>query len=189
MSDAVINLFKGADSSDLHTLRPLLTVFLKGSQQKKRKLKVDHPEAWKYFSSVWEIRENHLVPNLSETYIFFLKCCLKPGCQHPLCRKKVEEPDLKVPRTWYAEGPPLSYLPLPVIDDSRPWGNTTCVECTGVCNGHYSKPTIPLALPMSPSPIPSLEIQHHFNLLKGSQPTSDQLDALYVKRLYYQERK
>ena len=40
--DTVIHLFKGADSSKLQELRPLLNIFLKGSKQKKEKLKVDN---------------------------------------------------------------------------------------------------------------------------------------------------
>lgn len=48
--DTEIKLFRGADSTKLQELRPLLYTFLKGSQQKKRQLKVDHPQAWSFFS-------------------------------------------------------------------------------------------------------------------------------------------
>ena len=50
--DTVIHLFRGADSSKLQELRPLLNVFLQGSQQKKSQLRDSHPEALALFNTV-----------------------------------------------------------------------------------------------------------------------------------------
>lgn len=138
--DATINLYKGADSTEWQNYRPLLNVFLKGNQQKKRKLKLDHPETFTFFERVWSLRNRHMVPNLPEKYVFFLKCCCQPGCVHPLCQKKVANPSTDVPTTWYPNGPPVSFLPLPILDLQRIWGQTNCPDCNGYCYGHYLKP-------------------------------------------------
>lgn len=52
------------------------------------------------------------------SYIFFLKCCFKPDCMHPLCKLG---PSHAV-QTWYPNGPSLNHLPLPFPDPQRPWG-------------------------------------------------------------------
>ena len=135
--DAVINLYKGADSTEWQNYRLLLNIFLKGNQQKKRKLKSDHPEAFAFFERVWSIRNRHMVPNLPDKYVFFLKCCCQPG----FCQKKVANPSTDIPSTWYPNGPPVSSLPLPVLDFQRGWGQTDCPDCVGSCHGHYLKVT------------------------------------------------
>ena len=38
----------------------------------------------------------------------------------------------------YPRGPPLTHLPLPVKDPSRPWGSQSCLNCSGYCTGHYT---------------------------------------------------
>ena len=64
-----------------------------------------------------------------------ISSCLlaEPDCPHPLC--KIGKPD--VLRTWYSGGPPITHIPLPVLDEDRPWGNTSCEKCNGFCAGHY----------------------------------------------------
>lgn len=113
---------------------------MKGNQQKKRKLKLDHPETFTFFERVWSLWNRHMVPILPEKYVFFLKCCCQPGCVHPLCQKKVANPSTDVPTTWYPNCPPVSFLPLPILDLQRIWGQTNCPDCNGYCYGHYLKP-------------------------------------------------
>lgn len=95
--DTVIHLFKGADSSRLQELRPLLNIFLKGSQQKKKQLRIDHPDVFSFFSPVWSVRERHAVSGLPDMYIFYLRCCLQPECVHPFCQQKQTNPDMHIP--------------------------------------------------------------------------------------------
>lgn len=78
--DTVIHLFRGADSSKLQELRPLLNIFLKGSQQKKKQLRIDHPQVFSFFNTVWSVRNQHAVTDLPEMYIFYLRCRLQPEC-------------------------------------------------------------------------------------------------------------
>ena len=137
--DTIIHLFKGADSSKLQELRPLLNVFLKGSQQKKRQLQIDHPEEFSFFSTVWSVRNQHIVTGLPEMYMLYLHCCFQPECVHPLCQQKQKDPSMHIPSTWYTGGPPTSFIPLPVVDVSRPWGRPDCEECGGFCHGHYQE--------------------------------------------------
>ncbi len=186
--DTVIHLYKGADSSILQDLRALLHIFLKGSQEKKRQLSVKNPQAWSFFNSVWTVRENHCVPGLPETYLFFLKCCLKPECLHPLCQQKQIDTDIDIPTTWYPGGPPTSYLPLPVADPNRPWGNVTCEDCKGTCHGHYLKPDESNAGLDVPAAIPSVVIQQFFADLKGAHPTDEQLLTV-SKTLFFPNQK
>ena len=47
-----------------------------------------------------------------------LRCCFKPGCKHPCLEGK--QPS--TPDRWYPGGPPLTHLPLPKADPSRPCG-------------------------------------------------------------------
>ena len=44
-------------------------------------------------------------------------------------------------RTWFPNGPPLSYVPIPTPDPNRPYGREDCSECKGKCSGHYMKPS------------------------------------------------
>lgn len=61
--------------------------------------------------SVWEVRNCHMVTGLP-SYIFLLLCCFRSGCKHPRC---LEGKQPTTPDTWYPNGPPLSYLPLPKL--------------------------------------------------------------------------
>ena len=138
--DTTIHLFRSADSSKMQELRPLLNIFLKGSEQKKRELCKDHPEEFSFFNKIWSVRNRHAVTGLPEMYMFYLRCCLQPECVHPLCQQKQEDPKTYIPSTWYPGGPWVTFISLPVVDTNRPWGRRDCVECGGVCHGHNLKP-------------------------------------------------
>ena len=105
-----------------------LVVFLKGTKAKREALKRENPDLLNHFQTVWDIRNHHMVKGLPPNYVFYLKCCYQPGCTHP-AEKSLH--------SWFQGGPPLTYLPLPVPDPERPWGNTSCPNCKGFCKGHY----------------------------------------------------
>ena len=47
-----------------------------------------------------------------------------------MCKCGKPEKDI----AWYEDSLPISVLPLPVPDKSRPWGGN-CTKCPGVCSG------------------------------------------------------
>ena len=134
--DGIIHLFKGADSSKNQVERKFLIQFLKGTKQQKKLLHIKHPKLYAYFDKVWTVRNQHMKKNLPSQYMFFLSCCLKQDCHHPICNSRNV---VKLP-SWYQGGPCISYLPLPIPDSNRPWGSTTCADCKGFCSGHFLKP-------------------------------------------------
>lgn len=73
--------------------------------------------------------------NLAENYVFMLNLCHQPDCPHPLCGSEA----VKRHSEWYENGPPLTYVPVPIPDPKRPWGGK-CNECASLCTGHYLKP-------------------------------------------------
>ena len=81
-----------ADSSKRQVLWSLLFTFLKGRQQiSELKLKEQHPEACLFFTSVWSVRNRHIMPTLPEQYVFFLRCYLPPGYLHPIYLKAQDD--------------------------------------------------------------------------------------------------
>lgn len=42
-------------------------------------------------------------------------------------------------KVWYQGGPPLTYIPMPILDTERAWGSN-CDTCAGFCCGHYVSP-------------------------------------------------
>ena len=62
--ETVINLYKGADSSEKQEVRKILIQYLKGSKQQEESIKRDHPELYHNFKQVWAIRERHMVTSL-----------------------------------------------------------------------------------------------------------------------------
>ena len=133
--DTNIKLYEGSTLQEHHTSAKL-DIFLKGSNKQKLSLQQQDSSLFSYFQIIWDIRTRHMVQGLPSMYIFFLKCCFQPGCEHPICSLG---PPSKCP-CWYPEGPPLSHIPLPVQDPSRPWGGQNCDTCKGFCAGHYSTP-------------------------------------------------
>ena len=134
--DTTIQLYRGADTSSSEHLqaRSHLLTFLKGSRAAKEKLQRENPVMYTDFQLVWDIRRRHMVQELPAQYVFFLVCCFDQDCPHPVCKKG--RPSV-VP-SWYKGGPPITHLPLPVLDLNRPWGNLSCNTCQGFCAGHYS---------------------------------------------------
>ena len=96
-------------------------------------MQLTKPELYKYFEDVWQVRERHINCQLPENYVFMLNVCQQPGCLHPLCAKGVTD------STWYDNGPPLTYVPVPIPDPRRPWGGD-CNDCAGFCAGHFLRP-------------------------------------------------
>lgn len=83
--------------------------------------------------------------------------------------------------TWFPGGPPLTYIPLPVPDTDRPWGNKECAECSGFCAGHFLTPEKLISnSKLQPVLPPSTQIQevHLFN----TNPDSS-IQALAVRLL------
>ena len=67
-------------------------------------------------------------------------CCYsatlyEKDCVHPLCVAGRPNKD----PLWFEGGPSLSYLPLPIPDPQRSWGNK-CESCSESCVGHYLSP-------------------------------------------------
>lgn len=42
-------------------------------------------------------------------------------------------------KVWYRGGPPLTSIPMPILDTERAWGSN-CDSCAGFCCGHYVSP-------------------------------------------------
>ena len=159
-----IRLFEGAQSQNLQELRGKVMQYLKGSKCQREILKHKEPQAFSYIESVWRIRNNHMTKNLPPQYIFQLLCCNKPTCEHPLCKAGCQETPL-----WFAGGPNVSYLPLPIPDPSRAWGSPNCEECKGNCSVHFLKPEIAMlsSLPPMATP-PSTTIRDIFQKMKNA---------------------
>ena len=57
--------------------------------------------------------------------------------------------------SWFPEGPPLTHLPMPVLDPECQWGNKKCKQCSGFCSGHFVHPQAAVssfAIPMTRPP-------------------------------------
>ena len=82
-----INLIKGPEKGKHVSRRKELLIFLKGSKKAKEELKRNNPTLYNFYKQVWDTRNNHLDESLPLKYVFFLKCCARNGCPHPLCAK------------------------------------------------------------------------------------------------------
>ena len=85
----VIHLTRAAENHVFVERRKNLLVFLKGSKKDKMLLKKENPPLFKYFSEIWEVRNNHMDKSLPEKYVFMLRCCGRAGCPHPLCQQGI----------------------------------------------------------------------------------------------------
>ena len=159
--NSIIHLFRGADSSKQQLQREKLLIFLKGTKKKKEALANNDPSLYSYFDHIWKVRKNHMVTGLP-SYIFFLLCCYKDQCPHPRCQRG-QPSDLS---TWYPGGPPLCNLPLPVPDQKRPWGGTSCTTCSGFCAGHYITKLV--------------DVTDHDALGQISMPPSVELNKIFI---------
>ena len=167
MGDATILLFKGSDSEEQQTLTEELNIFLKGSKKEKKALLAENPDLYSHFNLIWRIRNRHMVQGLPTSYIFFLKACYQPECEHPVCQSGHPSS----PLCWYPSGPPISHLPLPVPDHSRPWGGQNCSTCKVVCTGHYCMRLVDINDPIAVKNItnpPSVTLKQRFSELGNS---------------------
>ena len=136
--DGEISLYKGADSTDHQEVREKLLIFLKGSKKMKLKLQSEDPVSFEHFERVWQVRNDHMIANLPPQYIFYLICCFKENCMHPICRSGAR-PDIP---TWYPGGPSLYHLPIPTADPNKCWGSENCPTCREFCAGHYKEESL-----------------------------------------------
>lgn len=137
--DTVIRLLRGADSSKLQELRPLLNTFLKGKQDEVKALKKKNPDGYSFFQSVSSVHNNHIMTSVPERYVFYLRCCFKSSCIHPLCTQHDHVP-ANYPTTWFPDGPSVTFMPFPVPDPLKVWGTIECSEC--VCRCFVSWPLL-----------------------------------------------
>ena len=85
------------------------------SMAQREQLKKDKSDLFSHYSKIWDIHKRHMVPDLPSNYIFFLKACYEPFCDHPVCQHgKPSNPHL-----WYS---PLLNIRFHVPDPIRPWG-------------------------------------------------------------------
>ena len=134
--DTSINLYKGSETEEYHSITDQLEIFLKGSNKNKEVLRKEQPELFSRFQKIWDIRNSHMVKDYLQ-HTFFFKCCYQDQCNHPICQSG--RPPVTL--CWYQNGSPVSHIPFPVSDPTKPWGNQICTTCKGVCTGHYK--TIP----------------------------------------------
>ena len=164
----VLHLFKGADSTSNQEIREHLSIYLKGTVEKRKQLKANFPSVFKLLETVWSIRDRHMVPDLPAQYVFYLKCCCQQECSHPLCQRSLSV------HSWFPEGPPLSYLPFPIPDPDRPWGGV-CHQCKGKCYGHFLSPDKALSTktPLPMKKPPSFRLKEAYDKLKTQPNASD----------------
>ena len=82
-----IHLMRGAEGHIFTTRRSQLLTFLKGKKEDKEKLRRNNPTLFKYFTEIWQVRNNHIDESFPPNYVFMLKCCGRKGCPQPLCIK------------------------------------------------------------------------------------------------------
>lgn len=153
-----VHLYKGPKSDTYQKENEHFKVFIKGNKAAKEKLKKTPPELFAKFERVWGIRKMHLETTYPLKYIFLLRCCYKDGCDHPVCLKgrPIEE------STWYPNGPPVSYIPIPTPDPNRPFGGENCNEYKE-CSGHLheARRTLGICLQRRKNVISETSIPHH----------------------------
>lgn len=154
---------------------PYLNMFLK-SKKEKEKLRIEMPELYEEFSLIWSIRDWHMVDDLPSQYLFYLLPCYSRECEHPVCRAGKASSEF----TWFKDGPPLTYLPLPVPDEKRSWG-INCEKCSpSPCYGHYMDPKEAVNHIDSCSLPPSVEIAKFFKEF-SAEPSPTAIDDLAKK--------
>ena len=180
--DATIHVYKGAGSKEHQEKRTQLTIFLKGSNKSKDRLRQEKPKLFAYFQKVWRVRNQHLQQGLPAQYVFLLVCCFKPDCPHPLCEGNQQHPPPQM--KWFNDGPSIGKIPLPVADPSRPWGDLNCSTCQTFCSSHFLKPKEvfetkeqPMAQP------PSVLLKEFFLSLKGVDATEKMVEDIAKKTL------
>jgi hypothetical protein len=171
--DGKINLYRGSNSESFQNISDSLEIFLKGSKKKREDLRHNVPKLYEEFKKIWDIRNDHMVSGLPESYVFFLKCCYKPDCKHPVCVSQIRKE-----LTWFPGGPSISKLPFPSPDPVRPWGSTTCNSCKEFCPGHYHNTFIDTSSEDSLKKIvmpPSVVLKRDFATNKITEKTAEKV--------------
>ena len=75
-----IKLVRGSNSDPVQEVNKSLLTYLKGSKKSKDALKAEMPALYQHFDEVWNVRNRHMVRDLPQPYIFFLKCCYELEC-------------------------------------------------------------------------------------------------------------
>ena len=176
--DTEICLYRGPDSSERQEVRDELLIFLKGSNKAKKALRLEEPSLYTEFQLIWNVRANHMVPDLP-SYIFFLICCYDKNCPHPRC----QDGPPQSPTTWYPGGPSLLTLPLPVLDLERAWGNPSCSSCMGFCSGHYMTKSVDVSDKKALTAVPKPPAATLKELFSASTITSGEIQNAAKKVL------
>ena len=74
-----IKLVKGATnahSEENQSRRENLLTFLQGTKKKKEQLQINCPDQFAYFTKIWTHRNNHIVKNIPEKYVFYAPAML-----------------------------------------------------------------------------------------------------------------
>ena len=109
-----------------------LLTFLAGSKIAKEQLKSLISTQFQCFSEIQDVRNNLLVKSAADKYVFISFPCFKEGSIHRICWKGKPQSE----SLWNENSLPISLLPLPIPDESRPWGGS-CDKCVGFCAGHF----------------------------------------------------
>ena len=73
---------------------------------------------------------------------------------------------------------------MPVLDETRPFGDPSCTSCQGICSGHFLPPEQVLDLEETPmAQPPSVILKEFFTSLQGSEPTDGVLTDVASKTL------
>ena len=82
--------------------------------------------------------------------VFPLNCCYQDTCPHTLCQQGKPPESREV---WCEGGPPLSFIPLPMKNEQRPYGWADCQKCpSGKCTAHFLASSQVLKLKQSDNP-------------------------------------
>ena len=93
--ETVIKLYSAEECHAYTQRRQRLLQYLRGGKKVKELLKEEGPELYKYFETIWLIRNDHMYKELPTSYVFMLKCCGSKDCAHPLCKGKVYQFSIK----------------------------------------------------------------------------------------------
>lgn len=145
--ETIIQLFKGADSTDLRNQCKTPS----GLSEGQYVWPASFQASWALCLFWWSDRD------LEEISGMWSSCAvpvstgvlLQSNCLHPVCCSGGG-----ISLQWFTNGPPATSIPLPVPDPAYPWGASNCENCKGFCAGHYLMPnkTINTAHPSSEPP-------------------------------------
>lgn len=163
-----INIYLYKRATCEMTKREKLLVFQKSSKKDQKKLKETDPDIYKEFERVWAVRNRHMVMGLPSQYVFFLCCCYKSECCHPLCRKGKPE-ELR----WFPGGPTIDFSPF----STRYLSTVDCSDCKSDCYGHFLKPDKYLKNISEASAVMSIPIKEFLQPL-GRPPLKSEVETL-----------